>query len=109
MTVENGKYFFGFWEGMPYGSRTDSYDDFKEFKNTIDKEIVIRHIEALDDWVSSAQSTDLFTGEKFNAGIYDDGDFTFPVDFLRYYKTYDIGIPPEYEAYLLKTLCSRKE
>ena len=30
----------------------------------------------------------------------EDGEFVFPVDFLRYYKTKDIGIPYEYEAYL---------
>ena len=34
------------------------------------------------------------------AGQYIDGDFRFPLDFLHYYKNYNIGIPYEYEAYL---------
>ena len=49
-------------------------------------------------------SRDIFTGELFNAGFYEDGEYRFPVDFLRYYKTRDIGIPYEYEAYLKKIL-----
>lgn len=104
MKNENGRKLFGFWDGMPYGSITDSYEDFESFKNTINKEKVINHIESLDDWITSEMSSDIFTGEKFNAGIYDDGDFTFPVDFLRYYKGKNIGIPPEYEAYLKSIL-----
>ena len=104
MKTENGRYFFGFWEGMPYKTVTDRYEDYVKFKNVISKAEVIRHIEALDNAVASAISTDIFTGEKFNAGLYDDGVFTFPVDFLRYYKSKDIGIPPEYEKYLSEIL-----
>jgi len=100
MKNENGWNLFGFWDGMPYGSRTDQYEDFEQFKNSIDKVKVIQHIESLDDWISSTLSTDMFTGEKFNAGFFEDGNFRFPVDFLRYYKTRDIGIPYEYEEYL---------
>ncbi len=100
MIIENGKLTFGFWEGTPYGEPTDEYEDFLSLKNEINKEKVIKHIESLGDWLSSEMCTDMFTGEKFNAGVYHDGDFTFPVDFLRYYKTRDIGIPYEYEAYL---------
>lgn len=91
---------FGFWEGMPYGEPTDRYEDFLRLKNSIDKGSVVRHIESLDDWLSSEMSKDLFSGQLFHSGIYMDGVFTFPVDFLRYYKTRDIGIPYEYEAYL---------
>jgi hypothetical protein len=44
---------------------------------------------------------DIFDGEEIpQAGIYEDGDFTFPADFLHYYKKYDIGIPEEYENYI---------
>ena len=100
MKVENGRRLFGFWDGMPYGSATDKYEDFEQFKNSIDKEKVIRHMESLDDWLACVMSVDMFTGEQFNAGIYKDGEFTFPVDFLRYYKSRDIGIPYEYEDYL---------
>lgn len=91
---------FGFWKNQPYGLVTDEYDDFTKFKNTIDKKTVIEHIESLDDWLGSTQSRDIFTGEEFNSGFYIDGDFQFPVDFLRYYKDKDIGIPYEYEEYL---------
>ena len=100
MKRSNGLLMFGFWEGMPYGSRTDHYEDFMAYKNTIDKSCVIEHVESLDDALATVMSTDIFTGEKFRAGIYEDGVFVFPVDFLRYYKTRDIGIPYEYEAYL---------
>lgn len=105
MKIENGKYSFGFWDGMPYGKVTDKYEDFEKFANEIAKEKVIHHIESLDDWIASEMSTDIFTGEQFNAGFFEDGEFTFPVDFLRYYKSKSIGIPNEYEAYL-KTILS---
>ena len=104
MKTENGIHSFGFWAGMPYGITTDKYEDFEQFKNSIEKERVIKHIEALDDWIASEASEDLFTGERFNAGVYEDGDFTFPVDFLRYYKTKNIGIPYEYETYLNRVM-----
>lgn len=42
----------------------------------------------------------MFTGEKLQEGVYQDGDFKFTLDFLHYYKNYDIGIPLEYEEYL---------
>ena len=100
MKESNGYYLFGFWEGMPYRSRTDRYEDFLTYKNTIDKSLIIGHIENLEYGLATVMSTDLFTGEKFRAGIYEDGNYRFPVDFLRYYQTRDIGIPYEYEAYL---------
>lgn len=103
MKIENGRYLFGFWNGV-YGNQTDKYEDFEQFQNSIDKKKVIEHIETLDDWIASAMSTDMFTGEQFNAGVYKDGDFTFPVDFLRYYKKRNIGIPYEYENYLKQVL-----
>lgn len=105
MTRDNdGSFYFGFWDGMPYKSRTDSFEDFTSYKNSISKAKVIQHIESLDPGLACAFSTDIFTGETFNAGVYWDGAFTFPVDFLRYYKTQDIGIPYEYEEYLKTVL-----
>ena len=50
----------------------------------------------------SEPSYEIFTGEEIQAGMYWDCDFTFPYEFLYYYKNYDIGIPPEYEEYLMK-------
>lgn len=104
MKIEDGRQLFGFWYGMPYGTITDKYEDFERFDNDIDKKKVVEHIESLDDWLASAMSVDMFTGERYNAGIYKDGSFTFPVDFLRYYKARNIGIPYEYEAYLKEIL-----
>ena len=76
----------------------------RNYKNTISKEKVIRHIDSLGVWACSEPSYDMFTGEMFNCGLYMDGEFTFSVDFFRYYKKCDIGIPPEYEEYLKQIL-----
>ena len=104
MKRSNGWLLFGFWEGMPYKTVTDKYSDFEKIRNRIEKSTIIPHIESLEDALATSMSTDLFTGEQFHAGIYEDGEFRFPVDFLRYYKTRDIGIPYEYEEYLMKIL-----
>lgn len=100
MKQVKGRFMFGFWQNQPYDMVTDEYDDFIRFKNTVPKKAVIEHIESLGAWLGSTQSHDIFTGEEFNCGFYLDGDFQFPVDFLRYYKAKDIGIPYEYEEYL---------
>jgi hypothetical protein len=43
----------------------------------------------------------MFTNETIlSPGYYKDGDFVFPIEFLHYYKKYDIGIPKEYEQYI---------
>ncbi len=104
MKTNYGTIEFGFWEGQPYDTVTDKYEDFLSYKNTIDKQAVIKHIESLGAWLCSVRSYDMFTGEEFNSGFYEDGEYQFPVDFLRYYKTRDIGIPYEYEEYLKKIL-----
>ena len=103
---KSGKYYlFGFWDGMPYGEPTDEYDDFVGLKNRIAKQKVLQHVEELDDWLTSEMSVDRFTGERFNAGFYEDGPYRFSVDFIRYYKTHEeIGIPYEYEDYLMDIL-----
>ena len=91
---------FGFFKGMPYEDCEENFDDYCALKNSISKEQVISHIESLDKGLTSLPTKDLFTGESLQAGIYLDGDFVFPLDFLHYYKHYDIGIPYEYEEYL---------
>lgn len=68
--------------------------------NDIDKQKVIKHIESLDYFTGGVSTYDMFTGEKLQEGVYEDGDFKFTLDFLHYYKNYDIGIPLEYEEYL---------
>lgn len=95
-----GRKFFGYWDNMPYRDPTDSFKELSNIKNTISKDSVIKHIESLEKWATSSPTYDIFTGERLQAGKYIDGDFTFPFDFLHYYKKYDIGIPVEYEEYL---------
>ena len=91
---------FGYFKGMPYKSSKEDFDDYKKFKNTLSREAVIRHIESLSPALACLESLDIFTGEDLTAGQYIDGEFRFPLEFLHYDKNYDIGIPPEYEAYL---------
>ena len=91
---------FGYIKGMPYERATESFDDYKQLRNDIPKEKVIAHMESLEQWLTSLPSKDMFTGEKLQAGQIHDGEFRFPLEFLHYYKKYDIGVPHEYEAYL---------
>lgn len=92
--------FFGYFKGMPYEDSDDDFDDYRQFRNIISREAIIRHIESLSPALACLESRDIFTGERLVAGQYIDGDFRFPYEFLHYYKNYDIGIPPDYEAYL---------
>lgn len=91
---------FGYFKGLPYKSSKEDFEDYRKFKNTLSRESIINHIESLDPALACVISRDIFTGEKLTAGQYIDGEFRFPLEFLHYYKNYDIGIPPEYEAYL---------
>nr|DAD79265.1 MAG TPA: hypothetical protein [Myoviridae sp. ctRPH1] len=91
---------FGYFKGMPYTSSKEDFDTYKAYKNEISKDAVLMHIKSLKVWLTSLPSYDIFTGEKLHAGQYIDGDFAFPLEFPHYYKNYDIGIPPDYEAYL---------
>ena len=98
---------FGFFKGLPHDGCEENYDDYKKFKNTIPKEIVIKHIES--DEVEKCMfmmpfPCDMFTGEKIESGLFRDGDFLFTWEFLHYYKNYDIGIPYDYEEYLKEIL-----
>lgn len=82
------------------------FDHYKQFKNTLPKDKIIKHIESLDFLCLAARTGyDIFTKEYIpNAGFYRDGDFVFPTDFLHYLKNYDIGVPYEYEEYLKQVI-----
>lgn len=95
---------FGYFKGMPYESAVEDFEEYKKFKNQLSKEKIIEHIESLEEWLTSLPSYEIFTGEEMQAGQYQDGEFRFPLEFLHYYKNYDIGIPYEYEAYLKSVL-----
>ena len=102
MKKVNGRFLFGCFAGLPYGNCDESFDEYRNYHNKLSKEVVLRHIESLEDWLTSVPTADMFTGEELQAGKYDDGPFTFPMDFAHYYRNYDIGIPYEYEEYLMK-------
>lgn len=95
---------FGYFDFMPYEDSNEHFEDYRHLKNKIPKERVIEHIESLEKWHTSLPGRDPFTGEKLYSGLYNDGNFVFPLDFLHYYKNYDIGIPYDYEAYLMEIL-----
>lgn len=100
-----GKYSaFGFFEGLPYGNCDEDITQYKRSSVNIEPEIVLRHIESLDPAFTSEPTFDLFSGEEFQAGLYDDGLFVFPTDFVRYFRQGKVDIPEEYENYLLKEL-----
>ena len=91
---------FGFFKSLPYENCDENFDDYKKYKNSIPKSAILDYISSLDAGLTTLPSRDMFTGEKLHAGMFWDGDFIFPYEFLHYYKNYDIGIPYEYEAYL---------
>lgn len=103
MMEHNGIKAFGFFKGMAYGESycTEEFAAYRAFRNSLPKAVIIAHIETLPVAYASMRVTDIFTGASLgNGGLYNDGEYTFPIDFLHYYKNYDIGIPPEYEQYL---------
>ena len=68
------------------------------------------HIKGLNPALTSKPARDIFTGKEIrtHAGMYIDRSFLFPTDFLYYYEHYDIGIPPEYERYLMEEIGLRQ-
>nr|DAJ43525.1 MAG TPA: hypothetical protein [Caudoviricetes sp.] len=94
--------YFGFFKGMKYGKCDEDFEDYKKIKNRIGRDKILRYLESLSvSAVAPISTEDIFDGEGIEqAGIYEDGNFTFPTDFLHYYQKYDIGIPEEYEKYI---------
>ena len=96
----NNMLFFGWFKGLPYEDCDEDFETFKTYKNSIPKEKIVEYIKVMPPWLTSLPSYDMFTGEKLRAGMFVDGKFRFPYEFLHYYENYDIGIPYEYEEYL---------
>lgn len=94
--------FFGFFKGMQYGKCYEDFETYKNIKNQLNKPEVLNYIKALPiAAIAPLSVSDIFTGEPLEqAGIIEDGDFTFPIDFIHYYENYNIGIPLEYEEYI---------
>ena len=91
---------FGFFNGLPYDDCRENFEEYKDYSNRIPKSVILSYISSLEAGLTSLPSKDIFTGERLQAGMFWDGEFTFPYEFLHYYKNYDIGIPYEYENYL---------
>jgi len=108
MIIENNIYGFGLFKGMGYTDRdgkTESFEEYLHYHNRLSKHSVIQYIKSLPISVAGFPVKDIFSGKDDGIGaLYEDGPFTFPVQFLRYYETYDIGIPPEYEDYLINVV-----
>ena len=94
--------YFGFFKGMKYGKCEEDFEAFKTIENQLDKAKILEYIKGLPiAGVAPMSVEDIFTGEPIEqAGIVEDGDFTFPLDFIHYYEKYDIGIPVDYEKYI---------
>lgn len=94
--------YFGFFKGMQYGKSNDDFETYKKIENKLNKTEILNYIKSLPIAAIAPMSTyDIFTGQQLKqAGIFEDGDFTFPTDFVHYYENYDIGIPLEYEDYI---------
>lgn len=87
---------------MGYRPDTEDFEEYSQYRNILNKHVIAAHIRSLPMAVSSFPVTDIFSGKyDGNGALYEDGPFRFPVQFLRYFETYDIGIPPEYEKYLI--------
>ena len=102
MIERNGYRGFGFFKGSPYGVAEESFLEYEKIHNNSSKRSILRHIGQLEPALTSAPTYDIFTGEKFQAGLFTDGDFVFTTDFAKYYREHDIGIPAEYERYLVE-------
>lgn len=94
--------YFGFFKGMKYGNCEDDFNEYKRIKNTLKTESVLEYMENLPiACVAPMSVEDIFDGEHIEqAGLIEDGEFSYPLDFIHYYKKYSIGIPIEYEKYI---------
>ncbi len=94
--------YFGFFDTNVYDDSNEKFDDFKNLENDLPKEEILKYIQNLPvGAISPMIVTDMFTGDRIElVGLYIDDDFIFPLEFLYYYKNYDIGVPKEYENYI---------
>ena len=107
MIESNGQKLFGCFKGMEYDANLciEEFSDYLRFDNLLSKETILRHILSQQRGYSGGKSFDIFTGEEIGPmSIIVDGEFTFPADYVYYMEHYDIGIPPEYEQYLIETV-----
>ena len=104
MITRNGFKCFGFFKGLPYGECNESMDDYSRADCVLNRDVVNHHFDELSAAYTSEPTYDLFTGELVLGGLYDDGNFLFTTDFVRYYRQGKVDIPKEYEQYLIDEL-----
>lgn len=96
---------FGFFKGSSwsYKEKEEEFEEYKQIKNVIPKEILISYLKTLKPVAAAPMSIyDMFTNKYLGCGLmYEDGEFAFTNDFIHYYEHYDIGVPIDYENYLL--------
>lgn len=87
---------------MKYGKCEEDFDAYRKIENQLNRTDVLKYIKALPiAAIAPISVEDIFTGQPLKqAGLIEDGDFRFPVDFIHYYEKYDIGIPIEYEKHI---------
>ena len=93
---------FGFFKGMNYGKCEEDFESYKKINNQLNKADVLKYIKGLPiAAVAPISVEDIFTGTPLEqAGLIEDGEFRFPIDFIHYYENYEIGIPLEYENHI---------
>ena len=104
MITEYGRKFIGLFEGSPYGGCEEHIEDYIRDDTRIKRSMVLDHLNSIysKGFFTSAPTYDVETGERFLAGLCEDGEYTVTTDFIRYYKQGKVDIPKEYEDYLIK-------
>ena len=87
---------------MQYGKCNEEFEAYKNLDNQLNKAEVLEYIKSIPiAAIAPLSVNDIFTGKQLEqAGLIEDGNFTFPIDFIHYYENYNIGIPLEYEEYI---------
>ena len=96
-TIGNNK-FFGFFTGMPYGHGLcdETFSDYPIVETEYEKSKIVEHISSIFPAVTSEPTYSLIDGTALQAGMYEDGQYCFPTDFLYYHSAGLVGFPAEY-------------
>lgn len=107
MIERNGIKAFGFFKGLPYGELcVEDHTEYMGYHNSLARDVIESHIRGLPVAYSpmGLQRDNFMDIDLNDTGLVDDGPFRFPIDFIRYYSTFKIGIPLEYEQYLIDVI-----
>lgn len=83
---------------MPYGHDLcdESFSDYPIVESDYEKKKILEHIKSIASALTSEPTYSLLDGEKLRAGMYVDGQYCFPTDFLHYHSAGVAGFPSEY-------------